>query len=1074
GKIKVLSGYGQINVNNSTRYGVQVNKLDASQQGGGKLVIIDKAKMVSGNPTSTIYTPNGAGGTLVAQGSHTYDPSSTMRYGWAISWGTRTVEKIHRESSNWLGLINLGSFDETGKTVENVGAPTLEGGAGFYYDVTAGGPNGDYNFNQTTVQTNAGAPEAQWKETYHEVRSSWYGKKTYITDYKKEVNTKSVAQHDISAHRQIGIEFFGGTEANVNVTSTSTGDVVIGNILNTSGTTTITSGGAIRMLADGAIGGRRVVLSAAAGIGTSQRAVTTNVTDTATSSLSAVATNGNVNIVERSGNLTIDNVRATGGGDVSIVVPQNLLVATGNDGLTIPHVQGSVISLNTSATSTNLGGGVGNSTAAPIVVESGDQLNHTVTVNANGNVFLKEKTGDLHLKQIKATGTVWVNVAAGGLVDANNSQTVDERIRSQLEAGLWADLGLTAATGANQKVADAIAGFKTTKETEYRTYWKYRNTQTDPSTYQSNFVVQLPAADETYYRDVLGYDNAGITTLVNKLTQEYHELHTRYGSYGNTFNAAFSYTLTAAEDTALRGSIKIWTAEELLFSMSGGVLKATADTVSVLEDPNIDGTDVTIITNRGIGNTTGKVVIDIAHVKAINPGPGPGTGKPYGLSSDERIAFSAADRPDITYIVGNIVGSSASPVTFNFTQGTSDTITRLDGGSFITDGFSVGRKVYVEGVSLNATAKGVFYEVASVTAGTITLTSDVRLAATETSMVAVLSPVIADPTGQFASVLKIGIDQRDDVNADVSGNLNVSAGANIYLGTLGGFNIQAITAVDAVRIKAKNDIVNAASSGANIASGDLILESGQGGIGTSAKNFSVLLSPSATLTARALSDVYISSSGTLNIAGVQSQNAGIHLTATGSSSILDGLNSDAPKFAGNVIELTAGGDIGAATNWLESDHTISGTLHATAAVSIWLREVDGNMNVDRITSTGGDVNLRAHLSVVDASTATGESTAKPGVDVFANNNINLTADVGAIGISGNDIDIDSARGGAGNLSITSFLGANIIEVAGDLSIDRITAGSAYTAFIAAPDGRIINGRTSGSNVLSGKAYLFAK
>jgi len=35
---------------------------------------------------------------------------------------------------------------------------------------------------------------------------------------------------------------------------------------------------------------------------------------------------------------------------------------------------------------------VGNSTSAPIVLESGDQMKDTVTVKANGNVFLKEQT----------------------------------------------------------------------------------------------------------------------------------------------------------------------------------------------------------------------------------------------------------------------------------------------------------------------------------------------------------------------------------------------------------------------------------------------------------------------------------------------------------------------------------------------------------------------------------------------------------------------------------------------------------------------------------------------------------
>ncbi|CAM9441455.1 unnamed protein product, partial [Phaeothamnion confervicola] len=355
GKIRVLSGYGQININNTTAYGVQVAKIDASQRGAGTLVIIDKAKLNgSGNPTSTLYNQNGA------IGNYTYDPSAQMRFGWAVSWGTRTLETIHRESSNWLGLINLGSFDESGKVVTNIGLPTLEGGAGFYYSETNSSLQDDpYNFSQNSVQTNGTAPEAQWRETYHEVRSSWYGKKTYITDYAKRVDTKTVAHHDINAHRQIGIEFFGGAEATVNISSTSSRDVVVGNILNTSGTTTITSGGAIRMSGvDGAIGGRRVVLTAANGIGTDQRAVTTNVTDTGSSSLYAVTSKGDVNVVERSGDLAIDQVKATAGGNVNIVVPKNLFAAAGYDGL----VQGSRINIDTSATDTNVGGGVGNST----------------------------------------------------------------------------------------------------------------------------------------------------------------------------------------------------------------------------------------------------------------------------------------------------------------------------------------------------------------------------------------------------------------------------------------------------------------------------------------------------------------------------------------------------------------------------------------------------------------------------------------------------------------------------------------------------------------------------------------
>jgi hypothetical protein len=140
---------------------------------------------------------------------------------------------------------------------------------------------------------------------------------------------------------------------------------------------------------------------------------------------------------------------------------------------------------------------------------------------------------------------------------------------------------------------------------------------------------------------------------------------------------------------------------------------------------------------------------------------------------------------------------------------------------------------------------------------------------------------------------------------------------------------------------------------------------------------------------------------------------------------------------------------------------------------VWLHETLGDFNIDRITATSGDVDLWAHQSILDASTATGESSAKPGVDIFANN-VTLKSDVGAIGVSGNDIDIDSARNAAGKLTTSSSLGTNLIEVTGDLTIDQISTGSAYTAFIAAPLGNIFNGRATGNNVVSGKTRLFAR
>ena len=687
GQIRVLGGYGQINVVNNTAYGLQVDKLDASQRGDGVLTILDHAKpnAVNGNPLYTVYTQNASGTTVTTDdGAGHVTTSSTIpaiyqvaanwRYGWTVGYQQSVIDSKHIESSNWLGAINLGTVSFNDYTTVNQGAPTLQGAGGYYYlDTNPLTANNAYDHSYQDITTSAGS----WKETFHDVRSTWYGKKTYISDYQRVQGHEILNTHDISAHRDIGIQFFGASEATVNVISTSNQDVVIGAILNTTGTTTVASGGAITELGGGVIGGRRVVLTAATGLGTAARALAVKVVNPAdaaggASSLSAVTSGGDINIADNDGVLAIDHVIAAAG-DVTLTASKGIVVgmqdaSTWYEGL----VQGGAIVLNAGATTTptvNPGGPIGNSIAHPLVVESGTLPKDTVTVTANGDVYLQDKNGDLQLNQLITTGNVWVNVVNGNLLDFNNTQVVDQRTRDELANGLWSDLGLTAGTGANQKILDTIASYTSVKEQEYRTYWQYRSTEVDPSVHDTSFRPTLSAADVDYYTNTLHYDAAAITTLQNALNAEYVDLDTRYSGFGSTYNPNFHYALSASESAALTGSIKVWTEEELLYSMSSGLLKPTADTQSVIEDPNIVGLNVTIIASKGVGNTTGKTTIDVATVRAT------------GLTIDQRVAFAGADRPDLTYVGGNIISGL-----FNFSHGTNTDTDHAPGRGQLGDG----------------------------------------------------------------------------------------------------------------------------------------------------------------------------------------------------------------------------------------------------------------------------------------------------------------------------------------------------------------------------------------------------
>ncbi len=756
-------------------------------------------------------------------------------------------------------------------------------------------------------------------------------------------------------------------------------------------------------------------------------------------------------------------------------------------------------------------------------------------------------------------------------------------------------------------------------------------------TFDSSYHVKLAPAEEAFYRDQLGYDAAAITTLENKRTAEYHDLNNRYAQFGNTFNPNFTYTLTAAEQNALQASIKKWTVDQLLNTVSAGLLKPTAGTQTTIEDPNVMGHDVVIVTSKSVGNTSGQVTIDLS-----NP--------PVQLTTDQRIAFAAADRVDVTYLAGDPVsvmasfhdnGAAADTITrstgswvtegfhsgmtitvagntgnatekgqfytianvtattislistdrlindssktvtvtpiivdprtpqavlsaplFDFTtlQGATalvpgdtvkvqfgyrgagdegsvyrykgsaatlnlsqqdytvtslwekisaidfldngaspDTISRNDGGSWIDDGFKVGMAIHVSGISANATASSQSYTIATVTAQVITLVATDQLTTEAGAQVSI--------TGPSPAITKIVIDLRDDINVNADGKIDVQAGAldgsgnmffqsgiDVFLGSGapdGGvelpLNLDRILAGDEVRIKSRPGIFNvAAADVVNIVSGDLILESGRNSVGTAAAPIFITPYTGATLTARAANDLYISqhnstsTAGTMNVETVSADTGGVFLVADGS--IVDALDSDTPKIAGNHIELTAGGAIGEAGDFLETNLAPSGTITASAVNDIRLRETSGDMNIDHVLSSSGDVYLRADASIHDAASAAFDDSgleSRPATDIFGNN-VTLTSDFGEIGsladANGYGLDIDSRYGGAHNGVVTtaSFLGTNLIETSGDLYIYEISTGIGYTAFIAAPTGSIYNGKPSGPNVLSGQTDLFAR
>ena len=1116
GEIRVLGGYADVR-------GEQQHALRPGDQppgclpeGGRHPGDLDKAKgrrrqshchHLPQSGSGVIRTvDDGSGPEVTTLGStDTYTPDDGWRYGWSVGMETFQRRYAHVRKSSWLEIDALAADPDTIEwgeyEVSSYDTPEKMPDGPYYFKAPA--VVDPYTYSSTEHILENGEPEIYDRK----VTSSWYGKETIHTWWVEEDKVQTIHTHTIEADRPIAVTFIGYDEGGVTIDSDS--DVVVkGPIMNPSGTTTIVSGGSIEQGGDAAyVGGRRIVLTAATGIG-AETPIVTNLADepayqytTSTignpqtgltsittgdrvkvnpgyeeggepgrvyqyqgnpadfnlgtrdygntslwikishrTSLSAGTGSGDIRISEMTGDLVVSHVKSDSGGDVSLVSQGGIYVGqSGEDSWYEGLVQGGAIHL------TAQNGGIGSADHA-LVLDSGSTFAGAVSAFATGDVWLQEKVGDLWIHKVETGGNVAIHVASGGIRDANQAGERDERTWQELKEGVWSALQLTESTGAQNKINAALVNYAAGRELEYRTYWGYRSTQADPLVYDPTFHVSLNEAEENYYRDRMGYDDAAIAALEESRTQQYHTLHGQYGKYGNTYNPGFKYVLSTQEKADIRGGIKVWTEEELFYAIGAGLLMPVSDTEVTVEEPNVVGADVTLSTSGSVGATVGSLVIPVT--QAVN------------LTDEQRVALAAAERDDVSYLgspVSATVSFSASP----------DTIIRTDGGNWLSQGFEIGMRIRIEGNSLNATGDGAYYLVEGVSTSVLTLSADADLRS-ESARTVTVTPEIDDPRNTGATIAAIVIDQREDVDVHASGRIRVQAGSGVYLGSEIDLRIDMVQAGGDVRIKGGQGVFNDADAGGlNAAGGNLVLEGAEGSIGTQAKPFRIDLLEGATVTARAGTEIHLHApNDDLNVGTLFARSGGVFLRAAGS--IVDGFNTDWENIRANTVELTAeNGGIGEAGDYLDVDVNGTGTLKATAQGGIRIAEVFGSMNVDRILSQGGDVDLKAHMAILDAG-------ADPDADILGNH-ISLLAEFGSIGLSGNDLDIDSAYSGPGLLTSWSYDNTYLIETSGNLGLNQVGVRGDFTAFLTAPVGSILNGRTDGNpNVISGRTYLVAR
>lgn len=1247
GQFIVLGGYGSLTINNNTGYDLGLHRLDVSTPGSGTLFIHDTSRDQGNHAYVTLYQETNGALTVTTddginpatvQNNVAHDTGFSPRSDWRYSWTVGADFTTHLETtitdSSWIGLINLGEDITHWDTTIPVGVPRLLG-AGPYYYIDPSNSQDAYHFASTEVTTSA-PPQPLQPDSVTQ-STTWYGTTTITAVFKEDIGTEDRYTHDISAHRDIGVHFIGHTSGSVTVNSQ--GNVYIeGQILNPSGTTSITTQGSILTQgAEGIVGGDRVVLSAQTGLGTAATPLQVKVGGDAFTSLDASTANGNINIAQVAGALAIDQVNAQTLGTVTLSSKDNISVAQkDNSNWYEGLVSGGAITLNA-------GAGIGNDTTHPLVVDTplppnlSVQLQDKLTATALGNIYVQEKSGDLRVDSITTSGNVWVSVPNGSLIDANQSQVRDDRTYAELSAGVWSDLGLTANTGYDQKLANTIDSFVGAKSQEYETYWSFRHMQPDGGvTYDSGFVVHLSAAENAYYTSYytgLGYNpaqvSAAITTLETARTSEYHTLNATYGAGGtyvttndptfvpdtyvdgvaisgtvtfdhatntitrvdggtwagltvgmditlaaasgqtsvnatgpgvtyhitaltstvitisgatplqNELDAAmnpkpisvvvasklahatvdfdgaahtitrtdggdwtgftigmsisiaadagattsnatasgtaylitnisgnvltvtppagftmttetgksvvvadkFVYKATQAEKDGLTATIHKWTDNELLYAMGSGLLKDVTSTVVNVEDPNIVGNNVTLLTHNSVGLSGGNVIIDVSTL-------------PITMTTDQHVALAAAERQDVQFLGGAIIHA-----TVNFDAGTN-TITRTDPGGW--SGLSVGMYLTIGGDAgqhtQNETTSNAFPKITAINGNVITVDGGL---ATESGKAVTVAPVVLDPAFQAVPGAPIlatvdfvantistpGQIHRVDAGSWLADGLQVGdllrltgSTSNSTTGIFT-YKIAALTA-DTITLGQSSNIFAEAGQTVTITRGvEPVITTIKVG-----QSDDVNVNATGKIDITAGKNVLLGSTVTIKLDSVVAGDTttGDNIRIKGSQSILD-VSAGGPDIRGRdtVLE-AANGSIGQKSGPNDKPITLDsvngGTLTARADGLVYIDAVKGagvhepgDMNIESIFSATSDAFLVADGSILDALNNDFTKVKAHHIDLTAKG---LNGNAGTIGQGGapaNYLDVN------GLTSVTAVAAGSIwiSQTDGSLNVDHI-------------------------------------
>lgn len=648
GELRVMDGYGRINVSNTTGYDLAVGRLDTGPGVEGIIRITDTSQRdPNNNPlvteitrlgntietrTSATVDANGKPSTLISSTSGrtgSFAPTANRRFNWINGQRTQTdQERIYSTrvlfGADWL----VPDYDDPDRTNPPVTQYTSrltgdwlsEGGSSADYAMDYSRyTSGPYKY-QNDTEVRDGVICIDGHCAYEDITRTAYFR-TVVNEY---------YQHSLNASKAVTVNFIGFDSASLNVDA-GTGQLLLGGLVRgLTGDTTLSGGAGIQSLSDQAriVASNLTLTSASGAIGSAANPLLIDLTDAdparglVDGTLTATALK-DIAIKEVDGNLRAASVRATSG-DVYLAADRNL-AGTG-PGITVTGNDITLVSLSDAI----------GSDATPLVVDT--QGGTTVlSAQAAGNIHIQEASGDMRVRQVKSqAGDVHLSVPAGSLLDANSTEQVDESTRAELLA-MWDEMRLTGAQAEQARNQNLDAQTARLKQ-EYEAYFRMRNLHRlddgsyTAEAYDPHYAYHATPVQASVLKSANNWSDADVTAYEAGQTAAYHAAYQRFG--GGAYVVGHTPTLSATETAALSQGA-VWSDGQLSNALSAGLFRPVADTEVRIEEANIIGNHLTLDASGGIGLEKATPVV-------IQRGD--------SLSDEEKLALLTAELSDIELV----------------------------------------------------------------------------------------------------------------------------------------------------------------------------------------------------------------------------------------------------------------------------------------------------------------------------------------------------------------------------------------------------------------------------------------